>query len=241
MEAVMAGARRYEVISRDLTDQIASGRLKPGQRLESETNLATHYGVSRMTVRQALGQLESDELVARRHGSGTFVTEHRGIKRRANRLAPFHEELGLAADDISTSILLREVGQPPEEITRVLFSTSGPTAVHIVRLRSYRGRPIAIQDSWIPYLLAPQLAHGRLIQGSLYKTLAAKSGVEIAWAEQQVTAAVATEELAATLQIQVGSPLLRTNRVSRRASGDIVEVAECVMLPEFPTVFRLER
>jgi GntR family transcriptional regulator len=237
----MAVAHLYEVISRDLTDQITSGRLKPGQRLDSETNLAMHYGVSRMTVRQALGRLESDELVARRHGSGTFVTEPRGIKRHANRLAPFSVELGLDAEDISTNILLREVLQPPEDVGRILFPAKGPTAIHMVRLRSYRGRPIAMQDSWIPYLVAPELARGRLLQGSLYKTLSARAGVEIAWAEQQVTAAAATEELAKLLEVEVGSPLLRTNRVSRLASGDIVEVAESLMLPEFPTVFRLER
>lgn len=237
----MPPAPLYEVISRDLAEQISSGRLKPGQQLESETNLAVHYGVSRMTVRQALGRLEADDLVARRHGSGTFVAEKRGIKRQSNRLAPFHEELGLDPSDISTKIVVREVLQPPEDIGQTLFSTSGPTAVHIVRLRSYRGRPIALQDSWIPYLAAPQLAHGRLIQGSLYKTLASRAGVEIAWAEQQVTATLATDELAETFGVSVGSALLRTNRVSRTNTGEIVEVAECHMLPEFPTVLRLER
>lgn len=237
----MGNARLYEVISRDLTEQITSGRLKPGQRLDSETNLAARYGVSRMTVRQALGVLESDELVARRHGSGTFVTEHRDIKRRANRLAPFNEELGIEADDITTTLLEREVAQPPEGISRTLFNAIGPTAVHLVRLRSYKGRPITVQDSWIPYLLAPQLAHGRLIQGSVYKTLASRSGIEIARAEQQVTATNATPDFAQLLQIEEGSALIKTRRVSRLASGTVIEVAESVMLPEFPTVFRLER
>ncbi len=237
----MVNARLYEVISRDLTEQITSGRLKPGERLESETNLASRYGVSRMTVRQALGLLESDELVARRHGAGTFVSENRSVKRRANRLAPFNEELGLDAEDISTTVLEREVGHPPEDVSQALFSTVGPTAVHIVRVRSYRGEPIAIQDSWIPYLLAPQLAHGRLVQGSVYKTLAARSGIEIARAEQQVTATLADEHSAKLLQVDVGSPLISTRRVSRLASGEVVEVASCLMRPEYPTVFRLER
>ena len=54
----MANAPLYAVINRDLMSQITSGKLKPGHQLESESRLATRYGVSRMTVRQALGQLE---------------------------------------------------------------------------------------------------------------------------------------------------------------------------------------
>ena len=101
----MANAPLYAVINRDLMSQITSGKLKPGHQLESESRLATRYGVSRMTVRQALGQLELEGLVARRHGAGTFVSEPKSIERHAGKLAPFHEELGVAADDISTRVV----------------------------------------------------------------------------------------------------------------------------------------
>lgn len=237
----MAREHLYEVIRRDLADGIHSGKLKAGQRLESETDLSARYGVSRMTVRQALGRLEADGLVARRHGSGTFVTEQRTIRRQANRLAPFHEELGLDEADLTTKILEHDVRQPPDDVSQTLASSNGSAAIHLVRLRVHRGEPIAVQESWIPYFLAPSLARGRLVHGSLYRTLSTRAGLEIAWAEQQVSAAPATERLATLLEVEVGSPLLRTNRVSRLSTGDIIEVAESFMTPQFPTVFRLER
>jgi GntR family transcriptional regulator len=68
----MSPSPRYEVINRDLSSQISTGAFKPGHRLQSESKLAAHYGVSRMTVRQALDELESDGLVVRRHGAGTM-------------------------------------------------------------------------------------------------------------------------------------------------------------------------
>ena len=79
------GGPIYQVIVRDITDQIAQGGLKPGDRLESELSLAERYGVSRMTLRQALGELESSGLVVRRHGSGTFVSRPRRLQRRGNQ------------------------------------------------------------------------------------------------------------------------------------------------------------
>lgn len=237
----MAREHLYEVIRRDLADRIHSGRLKAGQRLESETDLAARYGVSRMTVRQALGRLEADGLVARRHGSGTFVSEQRTISRHANRLAPLNEELGLDAADLTTRVLEHDVHQPPPDVSRTLATSKGSAAVHLLRLRVHHSQPIAVQESWIPYFLAPSLARGRLVQGSLYRTLSARAGLEIAWAEQEVTAAPATERLAGLLEVEVGSPLLHTHRVSRLSTGDIIEVAESFMTPQFPTIFRLER
>lgn len=236
----MSPAPRYEMINRDLSHQISTGALKPGHRLESEAKLAAHYGVSRMTVRQALDELQSDGHIIRRQGAGTFVAQPKPLERRAS-LGAFHEEMGLDAGTIETVILAQEVGTPPEHIAKLLAPASGQTSLRIERLRLLDSRPISLQESWIPYLLAPSLARNGLIGGSLYRALSEGAGIEIRSADQQVKAAQATSRQAQLLKVAQGSPLLEIFRSSFTGSGDPVEVAHSFTLPIFPLSMHLER
>ncbi len=234
----MAKAPLYQTITQDILDQIETGQLPPGHRLDSESALAARYGVSRMTVRQALGQPEGDGLVTRRPGSGTFVKKPDAIRRDTNRIAPFHEELGLQANEISTDLVTQEVATPTSEVAALLFAQPGPAATHLVRVRKYHRRPIALQESWLPYLRAPQLSREPLTDGSLYRSLK-QLGLEVTSAEQQITATAATPEHARLLDITEGAPLIMTQRVAHTSAREVIEVAQCVMLPEFPILIHL--
>jgi GntR family transcriptional regulator len=231
----------YQVINRDIAEQISSGTLRAGDRLDSELKLAERYGVSRMTVRQALGELENDGLVVRRHGSGTYVSEPRALQRRVNHLGSFHEEMGLDSKTVKTRLITQEVAVPPSAIAADLRLGSGQTATHLVRLRVLAKQAIAVQESWIPYLLVPGLARDGLVDGSLYKTLKERAGIEIRWAEQQVTAAPAVGEIADLLELPPGSPVISIRRVSYTANNEPVEVAQSHTVPSLPLIVRLDR
>jgi GntR family transcriptional regulator len=75
--SVRTTASTYSKITEDLRRRILDGRLKPGDRLPSETDLVREYGVSRWTVREALAVLTQDGLVMTTHGKGRFVAERR--------------------------------------------------------------------------------------------------------------------------------------------------------------------
>ncbi len=237
----MSAGPIYQVINKDIASLISSGTLKAGDRLESELKLAERYGVSRMTVRQALGELESEGLVLRRHGSGTYVSEPRSIQRSVNRLGSFHEEMGLEAKAVKTRLITQEVVTPDEGVSKDLRLAPGQTSSHLVRLRSVDKRPIAVQESWVPYLLAPGLAREPLIDGSLYKTILDLAGIEIRWGEQEVTAAAASAELSALLDVPEGSPVISIRRVSYSAGNDPIEVAQSYTVPSLPLIVRLDR
>lgn len=236
----MTPTPRYQIINQDLTAQITSGALKRGERLASEADLAQHYGVSRMTLRQALGQLEAEGLVVRRHGTGTFVADERPIRRRGNTLGPFHEQLGVPEEDLATRVLYKDVVQAPEEVTRSLGLGSRQRVVNVQRVRLLDEKPIAFQESWIPYLLAPALIREDLVRGSLYLTLA-RYGIEVAWAEQQVSATILASEDAARLGVPAGSPALRLRRIAYMEDQTPIEVARSYTLPQVPLEFRLDR
>jgi GntR family transcriptional regulator len=229
----------YQVIYDDLAVQIAEGALEPDARLPSESELADRYGVSRMTVRQALKQMENERLVIRRRGAGTFVAPVAEQFRTLNRLGPFEREIGLEGTRLRTQVLGRESLVPPDEVRERLGLKPRQAAILLSRLRIVDDRPAALQRSWIPYALAPGLVREELIDGSLYRTLLERHGVAVQWAEQEIRGVLADEELAVLLDVAIGSPLTANKRLTYAVSGP-VELAYGWTRPEFPLLIRLE-
>ncbi|AOS63398.1 GntR family transcriptional regulator [Actinoalloteichus hymeniacidonis] len=236
----MSRVPRYQLIYEDLASQITSGGLKPDERLPSEPLLAEQYGVSRMTVRQAVDQLQDERLLVRRRGAGTFVTHPRSRARRLNRLAPFAEEVGAEHDRMRS--IIREQGSlvPPSDIAARLRLKDRQEAVRLVRLRIVDDVPAALQESWLPYALAPVVAREPLLGDSLYRTLQERCGLRLRWAEQEVSASAATAEQARILGVDEGSPLIASRRETYDDSSNPVEFVQSWARPEFPLSIRLE-
>jgi GntR family transcriptional regulator len=230
----------YEVIYKDLAAQISSGVFHPDDRLPSEADLAERYGVSRMTVRQAIGRLETEHLVVRRRGSGTYVAPPRSMYRRVNRLASFHEDLDVAEMAVTTRMHVQEVAVPGDEVRHRLKLKPRQNAIRLFRSRLLDQRVAAIQDSWLPYTVAPGLAREPLIGGSLYRTLRERYGIAPSRAEQEITATAATAEQAEWLGVTRGSPLIAITRVTYADGPDPLELAHSWTRPEFPLLIRLE-
>ncbi len=82
----------YHQLKLLLQQDIAQGVYQPSGRLPSEPELIRKFGVSRITVRQALDELEAEGMVVRRHGKGTYVAEPR-IEQELLRLTDFVEDM----------------------------------------------------------------------------------------------------------------------------------------------------
>jgi GntR family transcriptional regulator len=236
----MSPVPMYEKISNDLLDQITTKTLTPGDRIPSETELATQYGVSRMTVRQALDQLLARNVVVKRRGAGTFVTQSNPRFRRLNRLQSFRGETGLENANVRTEIKFQGRLVPPAVVAERLGLKPGQEAVRLQRIRVVEGTPAAIQDTWLPYTLAPQLARVQLIDGSLYRTLSELCGIRLSWAEQEISASAATTEQAAWLLIARSSPLIATIRLTYQDAATPIEYTRAWSRPEFPLIVRLD-
>src|SRR6478752_7442992 len=88
----------FKQIAAALREAIGSGRMASGNKVPSETQLREHFGVARMTVRQALGDLSAEGLLVAEHGRGVFVRERPVVRRVASdRFARRHREAGQAA------------------------------------------------------------------------------------------------------------------------------------------------
>ena len=230
----------YQVIDDDLAAQITTGELAPGARLPSEYELAERYGVSRMTVRQALDRLEAARLLVRHQGSGNFVSPANLQGRRLKHLSSFSDDLMGANRTVSTRVIRLEVVPAPRAVAEGLHLHPGQEVNHFERVRLVDSHPAALQDSWIPYAAAPGLARDGMIEGSLYRTLRQRYGVELLWADQIMTATELTEQQGGVLEAAAGTAVLSTRRTTFGANGEPVEFAESWTLPEFPLIMRID-
>lgn len=237
----MAGTPAYRRIYEDLADRIRSGEIAPEEQLLGEAVLAEQYGVARMTVRQAIGQLADDALVVRRPGVGTFVSEDPTRRRSLNRLTSFTEDMEPSARNVETVVLAQEVIDPPADVAQELNLSDGARVIRIKRLRNVDGTPALLNDSHLPYGLCPSLDREELVHGSLYRTLEERYDLRLRRAEQRIWAVAATDEVARLLQVPKRSPVLRSERITMDERNTRVEFARSWARPDFELAVHLDR
>lgn len=186
-------------------------QLRPGEMLPSERQLCDDYRVSRMTVREVLGQLESEGVITRIPGKGTFVAER--VARSRLHMASFSEDMRRLGRTPSTVVLHTDHAVPPPASSAALGLHANQKAYHLVRLRLADGLPISIDDGWYREDLLPGLLDEDLTK-SLYSLMAAKFDCHIDRADQTVRAVAADERHAGWLGTDSGSPLLAFDRMS---------------------------
>jgi GntR family transcriptional regulator len=206
---------------RTILAELATDTLEPGDLFPSERQLCLDHGVSRITVRAAIGQLVSEGLLERVRGKGTFVATRTARSRL--HLASFHEDMRRLGLTPTTVVLEVERAVPPVATINALSLRSGQECIRVRRLRLADGAPMSVDDAWYNAELLPGLDQLEL-QASLYDTLARHYGRPIDHAEQTVSAGLAGEEIGRLLGIPGSGPVLKFDRVSY-SRGDAVEHA----------------
>lgn len=229
----------YRQIASMLRDAISSGQLTAGERLPSEAALIEHFGVARMTVRQAVQDLRAEGLVISEHGRGVFVRPAPPIRRLASdRFARRHRASGKAAftveaeksgyaPQVDNITITRE--KPNPTVAERLRLTSDDDVV--VRSRRYLadGRPVETATSYIP----AAFAQGTKIEqtdtgpGGIYARLE-DSGHTLARFTEEVGARMPTPEERRALQLATGVPVLTVVRTAYDTNDVAVEVCDTV-------------
>jgi GntR family transcriptional regulator len=216
---------KYLRIYAELRDRITSGQWPAGSPLPAQRDLAGEFGVSIMTLRQAVQLLTDDGLVAARHGSGTYVAAR--YEYDLGHLRSFAADLAAQGAEISTRLLAADIITPPAEVGARL---GGPGQVlQLRRLRLAGDRPLIVQTSYLPLPLADGLDPADLAQRGLYTVLAGH-GLAVTRAAETIGPCVLGALEAGYLARPPGSPALLSHRVSFTAAG-LAVVDDHAILP----------
>ncbi|HLT58166.1 MAG TPA: GntR family transcriptional regulator [Limnochordales bacterium] len=208
-----------------LREQIESGQLPPHTRLPSETELQVRYGVSRMTVRLAMGALVNDGLVYRRPGKGSFVAPPRVSKRFVSMIS-FTEELRLRGFRPSSKVLEAREIPAADAIAQRLQIPPGTPVVLVRRIRYADGEPVGLNTSHLRADLCPGILEEDLAQGSLYKLIEDRWGVRITRADRFLASIPCPPDLAGLLRVRPGDPILELRGVVYTESGVPLDYCE---------------
>lgn len=214
-----------------LRDGLRSGAVRPGDRLPSEPELAARHGVSRVTVRRALDVLAMEGLIERRPGSGTFARAALGpqpITGDVANLVAHIAEMGRA----TTVRLLAFAYEPaPAPVAAALRLPEGARVQVSRRVRLIDGAPFSHLVTHVPEAIGRAYAEGDLATTPLLSLLE-RSGITVERATQTMTAALAGPEVAESLGVEVGAPLLSVVRTVYDAAGRGVEHLAALYRPD---------
>ena len=223
-------------IANKLREQIYRGDYAPRALLPSENELAARYGVSRVTVRHALLELEQNQFIYRVKGKGSFVAP-----------LPYKGFLGFGSFSLKCKLLghtpsskiirFEEIPAIPTEFEE-LFSLLkemrdlGPLYL-LERIRMMDGIPAITETNYLPKWLYPGLENYNLETQSLYNIMEQQWGIVPAKADQFFSVCEADQTLAEYLQLDPGEPLLMVSNLVQSAKNEVIEFTRAMCSKRF--------
>lgn len=209
---------KYQAIYTNLRQRILDGEFTAGTRLPPQQELADHFSVTLMTLRQALGALEDDGLVWAARGKGTFVAD-RPVDIRIGNLSSFAEQMESAGVQLTTNVLEVAVVLTADHPQAGAALNIDGRLTRMTRLRSAGGRPISLQRSFLETGIVADGNPSNLVESSLYRTLETASGWTVQEAVESITAITVDQADADHLDIETGQPALLSTRTSINQFG----------------------
>jgi GntR family transcriptional regulator len=193
--------------------------------LPTEIQLAERFGVSRMTVRQALNSLRDEGVLRAVRGVGTFIVRPRLSK--GLTLTSFSDDLRARGYEPSSQVLSAEETTANTHLAMELGIRPGAQVSRIERLRLADGNPICLEDVFLPLARFPGLI-GHDLSGSLHEVIETAYGAEIRRAEQRVGAINVTGRTAELLGVEEGLACIHVKRITMDSQGRIVSSGQSI-------------
>jgi GntR family transcriptional regulator len=215
----------YRSLATRLERRIAEGRYPIGSQLPSEPVLEQEFGVSRITIRQALSMLKRRGLLASRSGIGTVVRAGAANSKSMTVSGSIRDLIYYAAGTRYTP-LGHKLVVPPPSIGALLDLSAKAKAFCFRGIRSRpHGGPFGLEEVYIPEPLGDRLDNSELGGRTLFSLLEEENDLKIAEVEQIITAIPPLPDIAKKLGLTARAPVLKAMRIYRLADGRPVEVA----------------
>jgi GntR family transcriptional regulator len=229
-ETIATFSPLYQQIKALILESLQAGEWKPGEAIPSENDLAVRFKVSQGTVRKAIDELASENLLVRRQGKGTFVATHHAdrVHFRFLRLVPDSGEPHYPQSKILDCKRLRA----PAEIGRLLDLKTSDPVIQIERIMFFSKEATVYEEIWLPGTLFKGLTTERLVEwrGPMYALFETEFSTHMVRATERLRAVGADEVSAKHLGVEIKTPLLAVERVSFTYGERPVEVRKAVYL-----------
>ncbi len=213
----------HSQIKEILKTRILEGMYTANQRMPSESELMSAFGVSRITVRQAMAVLQSEGLVYSVHGKGSFVSRPRAFQDLGS-LQGFGSAMRQMGYETHSRVLSVKMMRPTPEIQEILKLGKGTKVNELRRLRFLNREPISVDVSYLPSELGERLAKEDLANRDVFSILENNFQIPLGHADLQINSTILEDEsLAALLRVDLGSPILYIERTIYTARGEPLE------------------
>jgi GntR family transcriptional regulator len=213
-----------DVVRSELKRLILGGEFAVGSKLPNEERLCERFGVSRVTIREAVRGLIEDGLVVRRHGSGTYVTRRPLIQNSLDTNFSYTDHFQASGFRAGRKLLGVRRLAADSDAAATLGVPVGTPLVEIRRIRTADGRPAIYSIDKIPADMIDGMVERAAYAGSLYRILTAADH-PIAHAEAVLTPVVADAELARLLDVALGTPIQHLRQTDFDEAGRPVMVS----------------
>ncbi len=206
------------ILMKDIEADGAEGSLLP-----SEAEMCSQYSVSRTVVRQALAELDSEGLVLKVKGKGTFWTGRKLDTSFIQDTLGFYESMSKAGHVVQSRILKLTTEPCSVDVARLLEVGVGEQVIRFDRVRSIDNRPVQVVRAFMPVRLFPGLVDLDMTDRSLYQVLRDSYDVRPTSGHRAIEAVALSRECADYLGVPKGTPGLRMHSVTRSSDGVIFE------------------
>lgn len=211
----------HHQVKADLLLRLRAGTWPPGSEIPPEPKLCAHYRVSRGTLRRAIGDLVNEGYLERFRGRGTFVSPPKLESRFAGSFGRF-TVIGPSLESRSRVLFCRRM-RAQESIAAVLGVERGEALWHLERVRFAGERPAALQASYLPCALFPELPRQPLGSRFLLDVMTEVYAVPLLRAVEVVDPTSADSYAARQLGVKAGTPLFRVERRTYSTAERVVE------------------
>jgi len=231
----------YARIKDALRARIHDGTYASHSQMPSEHELCAIFGVSRITVRQALGDLQKEGLLFKLHGKGTFVSKPKAFQ-NVSSLQGFAEAMSSMGYEIVNQLRSFRTVRANRQVAERLHIDEGAPVTEIHRVRLLNRERVSLELTWLPEVLGQRLANADLVTRDIFLMLENDCGVPLGHAEIAIDAVLADDEIVDALRVEEGSPVLRIDRLTHDASGTPIDYEHLYFRGDaFQYRFRIDR
>ncbi|MBM7543433.1 GntR family transcriptional regulator [Periweissella beninensis] len=213
---------KYRQIADDLLKKIQTGIYPINALIPKEIELATFYGVSRPTIRQAIQLLVNDGYLDRRKKRGTIVRQRKIVQEFTHVIASYDQEMDNHGLIPMTKVIMFTTEVADNEVCERLNLPIDSIVFKLVRLRYANDQPIVIVTTYIPYSVVPHLSDYDFTAVSLYETLAANN-TAVVRVQRRLEVIKADETVANLLNVQQNEPLFYFHTIGHTQDSGAIE------------------